>query len=1634
MQRHPFAFRALRSVAALVFVFALAACGRDENAVPELQGAAVDARPVVEGFALVSSGGGRHDGQTAIELVFSQPLAASQEFDQRLAVSGPDGAAVTGSWVLSDDAKTLRFPYVEADRDYEVVLRAGLAAADGSTLGADDTRKINTGPVEPALAFASQGNVLPARDTRGLPVVSVNVPEVDVEFLRVRDAELGKFLVDYQRGGRRSGWELGDAPWQDRQAVSRMADSVYLNRFVLGGASNERRLSYLPIQNIAQLQQPGLYFALMRPVGSYDADYETALFFVSDLGLHLRAYGDQVLVHTASLRSGEAVGDVALEVLDRAGEVVVRASTDGSGNARVAYKLDARHVLVARSGSDVSLLPFNQPALDLSEFAVAGRPQAWFDVFAWSGRDLYRPGETLQVSALMRDFDGRAIEAQPLYLGLRQPDGKLYLETRVEPGEGGYFAWRHALPADAPTGRWNLEFRTAPGAGEVVQGMSLRIEEFLPERMKLDLASAQSVLAPGDALQVQVDAAYLHGAPAAGNRFTARLSLAADLHPVEALKDFQFGDPTQALPKDPKDVLDQALDAQGKLAATVDLPEELAQPTAPVALVLAGSVYESGGRPVSRSLRRSLWPAPRLLGARPLFDAKEGAPANGNAGFELLRSDVAGTLAAGEAEVRLVRELRDYHWVRTDSGGWTFDYSARHQVVETRTVALRADGAVRVDFPVEWGEYRLEMVDPATGLVSRLPFVAGWSWDNQNRGLDARPDKVKLALDKTHYRAGDTLGVTVTAPQPGPGFLVVESDRLLHVQPLLPKAGETYQIAVTDEWERHDVYVTAVVLRGGSAVEKTTPARAVGVAHVPMDRSDRRVEVSLQAPEKTRPEQPLPVTVSAPGLKGQTAWVTVSAVDLGIINITRFPVPDAAAHFFAQRRLGVDSRDLYGRVIESFEGETAGLRFGGDMALAALPQARRPTARVQTVDLFSGPVALDAQGQAKLSLDVPDFNGTLRVAALVFSDQAYGQSSVESVLRAPVLAEASAPRALAPGDRSTVTLDLQNFTGAPGEFTVTLDARGPLSIGNASRSLRLGVDEKATLDFPLSGTEGAGVGTVSVRVEGGGHSVNREFDVPVRPAWGAVSRSRVQSLAPGASLDVGTDLAAGLMPGTVNARLAVTAEPPLPFARALQDLLDYPYGCVEQTSTRGWAALLLDADTARRLGFTGLDEAARRQRLEGAFSRLAALQAANGHFSFWGGSGTVPQLTPYVAEFLVSAREGGFAVPEALLQKSLERLNEDLLTGGLPFYAYDDADHLRFATQAHAGYVLARLNRAPLGTLRALHDNERGKSLTGLPLVHLGLALALQGDEARAKVAIREGLAKVSARPRWLGDYGSDLRDQALMLALLREHKRTAEGADQRLLALSRDLQARGGEGRLWLSTQEQIALARLGRSLALDGGRTFSGTLALGTETGELQADRAFSRSFGHADLVAGVRFTPRAEAPVFSVLDVAGVPRQAPAPDDRQISVQRRWFRTDGKPWTPGPLREGEVLVAALRIESREAIPDALLVDLLPAGLEIENLNLSDPEQWAGVTIEGVDLGDRGSSAEVQHEEYRDDRYVAAIKLWPGQPAQLFYLVRAVTPGTYAVPPPQVEDMYRPELRGIGRAVPASVTVTPP
>lgn len=1580
---------------------ALSACGPQTPAPDSTATPAQTAAPAGSEFAVLNITGEADDARPALTIRFNRPLASAQDYGQYLKVYDAEGKSVDGSWVTDEDEQTLRFPYVAAQQRFKVDVLPGLVSKDGATLSSGLQREVQSVDIPAAAGFASQGSVLPSQGTDGLPLRTVNVDAVDVEFFRVRQASLARFLEHFQSGGRRGYWDL--------RRLREWTDPVYLNRFEINAPPNTSSISHLPVHQLEQLSDPGLYFAVLKPTAEYTGQFHTTYFVRTDIGLHVRVHRERLWVTTRSLASGEALGGVDLKVLDQQGNEVAHASTDADGMAEFDYRLHSTHVLLASRNEQIALLAFNQPALDLSEFAVSGGPASDVSVFLWSGRDLYRPGETLQFHALLRDFDGKPLAgAQPLFATLRQPDGRPYASAQLLPEAQGYYRYERAMTPDVPTGRWRLDVSTDPEGARTVHPLDVRIEEFLPERMKLTLDSAQARLGPGEALDLVVSGAWLYGAPAAGNRFSAKLSYAVATDAVPELKGYYFGDPVHPPSAGAVDALDMALDDQGELRQALTL--DPGPVTGPVRVAVYGSLFESGGRAVTRILTRTLWPAPELVAVRPLFDP-DALEANQEAAFEVLRVNAGGTpVPAAGLVVKLIREERDYTWNYDANLGWRVNYTEHFVEQASQTLDLAGTRPGRLAFPVTWGPYRLEITDPATGLTTRLPFTAGWSYQDDNRGLDPRPDKVKLALDKSSYRAGDRMTVTVTPPHEGPGLLLVESDHLLHSQSFDAREGLELKLTVGADWERHDVYLTALVFRPGTARDKITPSRAVGVAHVPIDRSDRSVAVELQAPATVRPGETLTATVSAPALAGTEAYVVVSAVDQGILNITEFPLPDAVKHFFGKRRYAIEAYDVYGRIIEALAGERARLKFGGDAALPGLPQSRRPTAKVLTVDLYRGPLRLDAAGKAEVSLQVPDFNGSLRVSALVYAADRYGSASAETQVRAPLIADVSTPRVMAPGDRALLTLELHNLSGATQTLSLDWTATAPISIGEGIRSLTLAADERRTLQFPLLALADAGVGRFTLKAKSKDVDLSRDYEISVRATQMPQRRSQlIESQAP-ATVSLTADVS-GWLPSTVRTRVSAATSIPLPVAALASDLQRYAYGCIEQTTSKGYAYVLFNAS----------DAAEQRERnVSYAIDRISSMQLGSGHFAYWPGSNSFsdPQMTPYVIEFLEDAETAGFKVPARVLQRSLERVREDLLSGGTIAWERawgDSSDHAQLAFNAHAALVLARVNQAPLGTLRNVYDHHREAARGPLALMRLAVALKLAGDQPRAEGAAQLALGSVYARgDEFWGDYSSGLGDRAATLALAIEHGLLPSGERKRVVDLARE-----ARGKAYPSTQDQVALLKLARVLSADGGAV-RGALMIGGQAQAFDAQGWFTRDLGIEELAGSPQLRLESSGNTYVVLDSIGIPRNPAPAQNNGARLTSSWHRHDGSPYTGGPLKEGEGLVVHLTVEAEERLADALVVDLLPGGLEIENLNLLDARQLAQIVIDGTPLDEwRDYSANVRFQEYREDRYVAAATVEAGSPVHLYYLVRAVSPGDYEVPAAQVEDMYRPQLR---------------
>ncbi|MCB1639003.1 MAG: hypothetical protein KDI15_09165, partial [Thiothrix sp.] len=884
-------------------------------------------------------------------------------------------------------------------------------------------------------------------------------------------------------------------------------------------------------------------------------------------------------------------------------------------------------------------------------------------------------------------------------------------------------------------------------------------------------------------------------------------------------------------------------------------------------------------------LDERFWPVQNLVGIRPLF-RNDRTENNAEARFEIVRTNAEGQLQGGEKlSATLIREDYEYYWEYNDQEGWKRQEVRNEYPVTRQPLVLTAGQKGEVAFRVGYGRYRLEVEDGDTQLKAVYGFSAGWV--GAEDGLATRPDQIELKLDKATYREGDTARLTIRPPAAGEAVVAIESDRLLWSQPLsLALEGTEIEIPVGtgSDWARHDLYVSVVSFRPADRSEKIAPNRSLGLIHLPLDRSDRRMALSISAPEKTLPEKPVIVSVQAKGLEGQKAILTLSAVDAGVLNITRFKTPDPFGYYFDREAYDVDIHDDYGKIIESVDGKALRQRFGGD-APVGLAGGALARADVQIVSLFRGAVEFDPEGRADIELTLPGFDGQLRLMAVAASETRFGSAERDMTVASPVVVSLAGPRFLANGDSSFVTVEMRNTGETEQKVVLKVKANDLLEFVPTDQAYTLQKGQREVLRLPLAAHRSFGVGNLQLQLAGSDFVANRFLNLALRPAYPARREDFRYELQGDAIQPVPSALVKPYLPESLRARLTIAPTPVLPVANALDGLLHYPYGCLEQTASSAYPYLFLELEDAERWGFSPINMQERNERVQAALVRLAGMQLSEGDFTMWGGYGASESwLTPYVADFLVSARRQGFPVPDRMYDQVMAYLERRMQEGHRgELYGYsDDPEHLGFASRAYGAYVLARENRAVLGTLRSMYQQDVSKARTGLPLVHLGLALALQGDGAKGEELINKGLAMVRKPDLYLGDYGSPVRDKAMMLYQLLSNKRQVPALGEQVNALSRSIFERD-----YLSTQEQAFIFLLGNQLARQSAESWQARLKIGENFIDLKRNGVYVQGLTAADISAGVSLISTQDQPLYASLVLDGYPVDAPAPRSKPVAV---------------------------------------------------------------------------------------------------------------------------------------------------
>ena len=1527
--------------------------------------------------------------------------------------------------------------------DRHVTLLKGLPAKDGETLDANADTDFTNGDKPPYVGFAGQGVILPREDSDGVGIETVNVTKLHVEVWRVIDRNLVRKSIsapDPTPEGQYSDDYGDDSPDDEGQMVWKGFVDVK-------GDPGQHTTTVFPLGAVLKEMKPGGYVIKARDAsggrdlsdksdeGTPPAQARRWIIF-TDMALTAYTGSDALDVVVRSLKSAKTLGGTSVSLMAKDGETLATAKTDGSGRVSFAHTLldgsgamTPKMVMAYGDQGDLAVLDLERSPTDLSKQGtgstqpggapadlLAGRAiNGGVDGYLYADRGIYRPGETVHLMALVRDREAKAVADRKGSIALKRPSGLEFKRYPFTATPGGSIETTVALPNTAPRGHWTAEldidgFKTAAG------NLDFQVEDFVPQRLAVTTDGQANVpVGAADTRNVNVTARFLYGAIGAGLQTQGEARLRPDPNPFPALADYEWGDQTAAFDEKEVDLGTTVTDGAGH--ATLALAGSAAGDTVnPVLALVTASVFEPGGRPVRESVSLKLRPKPLYLGVKvDQGDASgdQAPPVNLN----IIAVNAAGArIAAPGVSYSLISENWNYDWYQQD-GKWQWRRTSRDTVVSQGSLDVGAGDPAHVrPRKLGWGDYRLELNGPG-GAKTVTRFTVGWG---SPANATESPDLVRVAPSKKSYGQGDTVEIAVKAPYGGEAQVAVATDRLIDFKTFsVGKDGGVVRLKTSAAWGG-GAYVLVTVIQPRDPVSSPTPRRALGLVYVPLDPKGRKLTVDISTPDKidSKAEVDVPLQVQGLGF-GQSARVTVAAVDEGILRLTKYASPDVIGWYFGKRAFSVDYRDDYGRLLDANLGAPANVNFGGD-ELGGEGLTVTPT---KSVALWSGVVTTDPGGHATVKLPAADFNGQLRIMAVAWTDSQVGSGDKELTVRQPVVADLSLPRFLSPGDQADATLELQNMEGRPGLYNAVMrGANGIVAVFQKAFQLLLG--QRIAEHIPFMAPSHTGIGSIGFTVSGPGFTTSKDYPIQTRLGWGPITRSTTELQQPGVAYTPPNELVSGLAAGgdgTLQVQVSYSPFKGFDPGPIAVSLYGYPYGCTEQLVSTAYPLLYAQAvssDPKLRTVPAALNN---------AVGQLLDRQSLDGAFGLWrvGDGEADPWLGAYATDFLLEAKAEGAAVPQSAIDSALNAMRQVSRPNGTSSVSYQlqypdwwagnpDASkaataRMRSRASAYALYVMAKGGRGDLARLRWWHDVQMKTEGSPLAMAQVGAGLAMMGDTARARDALQHAASAVGYKrpllqlgPLVFTDdedwYQSPLRDLGGVIALAYEAGAPdiAHGLEGRLDGAVKDPDQ--------LNTQEKAQLLRAAHFMIAAAGpisvQASGATVPMATA--------GLTPRWAINGKLAAARFVNAGGRPIWRTVTVRGTPITPPDAEQHGVSVEKTYFAFSGGPANLATVKQGDRVIVRIAGGSQQGRTVALAVDdALPAGFEIE-------------TVLGPDDADKGpfkflgSLTTPKVQESRDDRYVAALDLAGNKTFALAYVARAVTPGNFYAPGAEILDMY--------------------
>ena len=1522
----------------------------------------------------------------------------------------------------------------------ELSIDSGARTVDGGVTTRGFRRALRIPERRAKLEFVAQGRYLPSSAWGDVAIRHQNVREVVVRVRQVTRANVVRWLSESGEG-----------------TTSQNSDLVVEETLALEGQPDVLETSTLALKDFLPKPPPGVVeIQVVDKVGRQAQ--ATVRFAVTDLNVLAKRQSDgAVRAWVLNAHDHRPIRNAKVQMVVHSGRQIsaCRTGADGGcgleGIAKDAVDKAEPFALLATTDADYTFVRFDQLRLDTSGYDVHGadrRSSSPYRAATYRDRGVYRPGDTAHVVAIVRGNEDRAPPVgMPVQVELLDPRRKVSRRRALKTNEAGMVAVDFPFADFAATGRYEAVFKAAE---RIIGRRALRVEEFVPERMEVTVAAARSDYGADDDAEIEAKARYLFGGSAAGSRFDLRCALTPARFAPKQHRGYRF-DVWRELPRRSVQLgqVSGALGAEGQGRMSCPPLAGRGRALGTMRLEAQVVVFEAGSGRTSRGQTTAIvHPSARYIGLK-----SDTSRVKTDRTFRVqgvvVGWDGALDASVAQVEVELHKIEREYGWVYDErEGRWT---SRRHaHLVKTHTVqAAVRDGRFTVELKTPESAPAYVVRARAGDAIGDLQMGGSWGywWYGYNYGggdatpRPLKPESLSIAAPQD-VSVGAPVEVGFESPYSGRVLWTVESAGVQKAvwQDVQPgPVGWSFKV---DAFEPN-VYVSALLLKDPHDESKASflPSRAFGVTSIRV-RPERFVQTAtIRAPDEIRSNQPLEIEVDLPKAERPT-FVTVAAVDEGILSLTNFKTPDPSAQLFARQRLGVGTFETIGWNISLPAGDIGRSTGGGGPTSPGRIQMVKPVA------LWSGLLEVPRRGPLKVRFDVPRYRGKLRIMVVGAGPERLVSASHRVLVRDPIVLQTTLPRFLVQGDAAQVPVFLTNLSGRAQKATVRLssqalgpagktpDATGVVVRGPAVREVKLEKDGQATVIYRIEATAAVGGARLSVDVKAGDLSVSESLDVPFAPNAPMTSKVQRIVLEPG-EVDLKPYLK-GWLPTTESSRFWVTANPYAESLDHLSHLVRYPYGCLEQTTSATRPLLFADV-FGRRLDPKFFSESKVEARVNRGLDRVLSMQTPSGGFGYWpGASRPVHWGTAYATHLLIDAKKKGYDVPQDRIDDAVEWIQRALS-------ADDDRADIRSA-RAYMHYVsaLGGASDKKADMLDQLNILQGRRVSSGVrdtfrdeQILLLQAALHVSGDLRFESQMLDVDVSAVESTRRNGWSFYSDRRRRGLTLTVLSD----LFGARPELEPLAqRVADSLRGRRSGWYTTQELAwGITGLGKMLnkvtqsfpppTLTGnGQAIAAEAVPSSTSGATDdvGDRTFSvyRASEYEGLVLTARHEP--EDQVFVVVSSRGVRAEGDwETGGRDLRIQRTYRNQRGEVIDPKlPLVLGDLVYVelSLRNTTSETIQNVAVVDRFAAALEIENPKLGRSAR--------TDWFNERQRWYPEHMNLRDDRIEAFGSLPPKRTVKLIYLLRAVTAGAFTAPPVEAEAMYDPTRWARERGPRLSVT----